>query len=137
MNKTSLSSLTSRLSTESESLAHIVLNRFNSVQLFEPLWTMALRHLCPWDFPGKNTGVSCRALLPGHQTQGSNPDLLHCRQILFLVRHQVSPGAHIGLCQMCVQRRRSEERVTQRPWGFLLPQEDPTKPSCAHVWDRV
>ena len=23
------------------------------------------RHLCPWDFPGKNTGVGCHFLLQG------------------------------------------------------------------------
>ena len=36
------------------------------------------------DSPGKNTGVGCHALLQGiFPTQGSNPCLLHCRQILF------------------------------------------------------
>ena len=35
---------------------------------------------CPWDFPGKNTGVGCYFLLQGiFPTQGSNPCLLHCR----------------------------------------------------------
>ena len=34
--------------------------------------------LCPWDSPGKNTGVSCHALLLGiFPTQESNPSLLH------------------------------------------------------------
>ena len=33
--------------------------------------------LCPWDSPGKNTGVGCYALLQGFfPTQGSNPSLL-------------------------------------------------------------
>jgi hypothetical protein len=37
---------------------------------------------CPWDSPGKNTGVGCHFFLQGiFLTQGSNPDLLHCRQI--------------------------------------------------------
>ena len=31
-----------------------------------------------WDFPGKNTGVGCHALLQGiFLTQGSNPSLFH------------------------------------------------------------
>ena len=35
------------------------------------------RVLCPWDFPGKNTGVGCHALLQGvFPTQGLNPRLL-------------------------------------------------------------
>ena len=42
------------------------------------------RFLCPWDFPGKGTGVGCHFLLQGILTiQGSNPSLLHCRQILY------------------------------------------------------
>ena len=40
------------------------------------------RLLCPWDFPGKNAGVGCQFLLQGaFLTQGSNPNLLYCRQI--------------------------------------------------------
>ena len=36
------------------------------------------RLLCPWDFPGKNTGVGCHCLLQGiFPTQGLNPHLLH------------------------------------------------------------
>jgi len=36
------------------------------------------RLLCPWDSPGKNTGVSCHGLLQGiFTTQGLNPCLLH------------------------------------------------------------
>ena len=41
------------------------------------LWPHGLwptRLLCPWDFPGKSTGVSCHALLKGiFLTQGSSP----------------------------------------------------------------
>ena len=36
------------------------------------------------DSPGKNTGVGCCALLQGiFPTQGSNPGLSYCRQILY------------------------------------------------------
>ena len=39
--------------------------------------------LCPWDFPGKNTGVGCQFPLQGiFQTLGSNARLLHRRWIL-------------------------------------------------------
>ena len=48
------------------------------------LWPARL--LCPWDFPGKNTGVGCHFLL-----QGSNVGLLHCRQTLYSLSHQGSP----------------------------------------------
>ena len=49
------------------------------VQLFcDPMdWSLPC-FLCPWDFPGKNTGVSCHFLLQGIcPIQGSNPYLLH------------------------------------------------------------
>ena len=47
-------------------------------------WTVAHRLLCPRDVPDKNTGVGCHFLLQGiFQTQGSNPSLLHYRQILY------------------------------------------------------
>ena len=50
------------------------------------------RLLCPWDSPGKNTGVGCHALLRGiFPTQGSNPGLPHCRRILHQLSHQGSP----------------------------------------------
>ena len=46
-----------------------------------------------WDSPGKNTGVGCHALLQGiFPTLGSNPDLKHCRQILYRLSHQGSPS---------------------------------------------
>ena len=46
------------------------------------------RLLRPWDFPGKNTGVGCHSLLQRtFPTQGSNPGLLHCRQILYHLCH--------------------------------------------------
>ena len=40
------------------------------------------------DSPGKNTGVGCHALLQGiFPTQGLNPVLPHCRQILCHLSH--------------------------------------------------
>ena len=44
------------------------------------------------DSPGKNTRVDCHAFLPGiFPTLGSNPGLLHCRQVLYHLSHQESP----------------------------------------------
>ena len=50
------------------------------------------RLLCPWNSPGKNIGVGSHFLLQGiFPTQGSNPGLLHCRQILYHLSHQGNP----------------------------------------------
>ena len=51
------------------------------------------RLFCPWDSPVKNTGVVCCALLQGiFPTQGSNPCLLRCRQILYCLRRSLGKG---------------------------------------------
>ena len=51
------------------------------------------RLLCPWDFPGKNTGVGYHFLLQGiFPTQGSNLGLPHCRKTLYCLSHQGIPG---------------------------------------------
>ena len=48
------------------------------VKLSAAPWTVATRLHCPWDSPGKNTGVGCHFLLQGtFLTQGSNPCLLN------------------------------------------------------------
>ena len=45
---------------------------------FQPYGLQPARPLCPWDFPGRNAGVSCHAFLHGiFLTQGSNSRLLH------------------------------------------------------------
>ena len=50
------------------------------------------------DSPGKNTGVACSALHQGiFPTQGLNPGLLHCRQILYHLSHQGSPTFSLHL----------------------------------------
>ena len=44
-------------------------------------------------FPGNSTGVDCHFLLQGiFPTQGSNPGLPHCRQMLYRLSHQ---GSHM------------------------------------------
>ena len=79
---------------KSESVSHSVIS--------DSLWPHELyptRLLCPWNSPGKSTGLGLLALL--HRifpSQGLNLGLLHCRQILYHLRHQgrrgVSQGAY-------------------------------------------
>ena len=87
-------------------LSHSVL--FNSLG---PQGLQPSRLLCPWDFPGKNTGVGCQALLQGiFPTQGSNPGLLHCKWILYQLSYQGSPD--IGI---------SSVQSLSRVWLFVTP----------------
>ena len=47
---------------------------------------------CPWNSPGKNTGVGSHSLLQGiFLISRSNSSILHCRQILYHLSCQGSP----------------------------------------------
>ena len=60
--------------------------------LCDPMDCSPTRLLCPWNSPGWNTGVdSCSLLHVIFPTQGSNPGLPHCWQILYHLSHQGSP----------------------------------------------
>ena len=59
------------------------------------------RLLCPWDFPGKNTGVGCHLLLQGiFPTQGLNLPLLYWQADSLPLKAVLSVGkcVHIRMC---------------------------------------
>ena len=69
---------------KSESVNHSVVS-----DSLRPHGLQPARLLCPWNSPGKNPGVRSHSLLQGtFPTQGSNPGLLHWRQILYYLSHQ-------------------------------------------------
>ena len=64
---------------------------FFSLEVMSGLQSTRLH--CPWDFPSKNTRVGFSFLLQGiFLTQGLNPGLLHCGQILYHLNHQRKPS---------------------------------------------
>ena len=64
----------------------------------QPHWLYPTRLLCPWDSPGRNTGVGSHSHLQGiFPAQGSNPGILLCRQILYHLSHHRSP-----VCLLCI-----------------------------------
>ena len=72
---------------KSESVSHSVISDSLQCHGLQPA-----RFLCPWNAPGKNTGVGCHSLLQGiFLTHELNPGLLHCRQILYCLRLQSKP----------------------------------------------
>ena len=75
------------------------------VQLFMTPWTVAhTRLLCPWNSPGKNTGVGSHFLFQGiFLTQGSSLGVLHWK-ILYCLSHQGSrtPSHSVHLLLLCV-----------------------------------
>ena len=72
------------LPISSRSVSHSVIS--------SSLWFHGQYLLYLWNSPGKNTGVGGHSLLQGiFLTQGSNPGLLHWRQILYHLSHQGNP----------------------------------------------
>ena len=70
--------------------------------LLHGLWSPRLHY--PWNSPGKNTGVVSHSLLQGiFLTQGLNPSLLHCRQILYHLSHQgrIHDRVYVVLVVIC------------------------------------
>ena len=69
------------------------------------------RLLCPWDSPGKNTGVGCHALLQGiFLTQGSTLCLLHLlpcppdRRVLYHQGHLICIKAWREICSQFLDK---------------------------------
>ena len=92
---------------ENSSEEHLVTtNTYNIVSVVRghsiPMWWSKSRSVLsnslrphglysPWNSPGQNTGVGSLSLLQGiFPTQGSNPGLPHCRQILYQLSHKGS-----------------------------------------------
>ena len=87
-------------------------------------------HLCTrlfWNSPGKNTRVSSHSLLQGiFPTQGSNPGLLHCRQILYQLSHQ---GRIKNKKQMCASQQLFHSIHGAPPVHFSL--------SLSSLWESL
>ena len=99
------------------------------VSLCDPHRLQPTRPLCPWDSPGKNTGVGCHFL-----PQGIFPTQVSCtasRFFFYRLSHQGSPKYICMLICICVfslkahltckQRLLSHcEKVSKHPWSQFL-----------------
>ena len=83
------------------------------------LWPIGL--LCPWNSPGKNTGVGCRALLQAiFLTQGLNPCLLLLLHWQAGSSLPVPPGKPIklhGVIKICIEKNWKELYLDKRYLG--------------------
>ena len=92
----------------------------------KPYGLQPTRLLCPWNYPGKNTGVGSHSLLQEiFPTQGSNLDFRHCRQNLYQLSHQGSTPFHC-----IVEWIRSSGSEPQSAPGLVFP--DCVEP--LHLW---
>ena len=107
------------ISTQSESCS-VMSDYLQTLELYSP-----------WNSPGQNTGVGSLSLLQGlFPTQGLNPGLPHCMQILYHVNHRGSP--RILKWVACPFPIRSSRPRTQTEVSCMqadsLPAEPPGKP---------
>ena len=102
-------------------------NVFSCVQLFANSWTISTTGSSGLgDFPGKNTGVCCHALLQEiFPDYGSNLGLLQCRQILYHLSHQGSPNNFVEIAKIVTSWNEhltfSRERPYQVLWIHSVP----------------
>ena len=117
--------------------------------------------LCPWDSPGKNTGVGCHFLLQGiFLTQRWNPGLLQCRQSPYQLSYKGSlshidcvtnyPGCSVSKESACNAGdrgdaastpgwRRSPGEGNGNPFQYFLPEKSHGKRSLVGYspWDHI
>ena len=94
------------------------------------------------DSPGKDTGVGCHALLQGiFPTQGSNPGLPHCRQILYHLSHWGSPeNDEISLSfsnSYCIEERLETKLLLKKKcYNMNIVQNSMRSWGICHVYSR-
>ena len=83
------------------------------VRLSTTPWTVVRQAPLSRDFPGKNTGMDCHFLPQGiFPTQESNPDHLHCGQILYLLSYEGSPRYRLDQFEFPEEGLNIDEVVT-------------------------
>ena len=86
------------------------------VQLFATLQAVASRLLCPWDSPGKNTGVGCHFLLQGIFP---NKELNPCLLCLLHWQADSLPLSHLGSLPIWLACYILKNHLIQRKAKFL------------------
>ena len=110
-----------------------------------PLWPPGL--YSPWNSPGQNTGVGSLSLLQGMvPTQGLNPGLLHCRQILYQLSYKGSPIEREEHCYSFISHWSSPSQVNMMVHGRWSLPEGPAEPltrsqprrwHCCCLWKHL
>ena len=90
----------------------------------DSLWPHGLQHtrlLCPWNSPGKYTGVLYHFLLQGiFPTQELNPGLPHCRQIMIsATREGKRPKGGGNLCLIFLVMSQNVHLISQSQYRSL------------------
>ena len=112
----------------------VVVESLSHVWLSATPWTVASQAVCPWDFPGKNTGVGCHSLLQGiFLDQGSNPHLLHWQAGSLSLSHQGSLSDSLA----CLLSRFSHVWLCVTLWTVALQAPLPIEFSRQEYWSGL
>ena len=107
--------------------------------ILRPQGLQLTRILCPWDFPGKNTGVCCHFLLQGiFLTQKLKSWFLHWQADYLPLTHQGNPVEYYSLIKMnkivsLFERWMDLESVIQR---WKSEREKQRLKINVYMWDR-
>ena len=102
----------------------VVVLAIQSYPTLRPHGLQPARLLCPWNSPGKSTGMGGRSLLQGiFPTRRSNPGLLHCRLVLYRLSywdalapsHLCNKGPRLGLFPKNISEVRSKAEMMCPP----------------------
>ena len=86
-----------------------------------PCGLQPARLLCPRNSPFKNPGVGCHSFPQGmFPSQGSNPGLQHCRQILYSLSHQGNHGVLIRQSFPSKPPMHNYHTTQEVSWGHAL-----------------
>ena len=120
----------------SKPFCYAMLSRSIVSDSLQPHGLYPTRLLCPWEFSRQNTGVGCHALLQGiFPTQGSNPGLPHCRQILYHLSHQGNLSVQFSLvAQSCPTLCNPMNCSTPGPSPHPSPTPGVHSNSCPSSW---
>ena len=90
----------------------------------QPHGLQPARLLCPWDFPGMNTGVGCHVFFGGlFLTQGSNLSLLHLlpwQANSLPLSHQISSIHHVTKSKGCLSYSKAANPFVQQGMDIIL-----------------
>ena len=94
----------------------VTLKLLSRVRLFVIPWPVrGAWLLCPWNSLDRNTGVGSHSFSRG-SSQGSNPGLSHCKQILYHLSHQGS-SFYVGSPSKCCSEHFRENLCL---WGCIV-----------------
>ena len=102
----------------------------------KPYGLQASRLLCPWNSPGKNSGVGSHfLLLEIFQTQGLNPNLLHWQA-------DSLPLSYLGSPQVCIRKKVKVESLSRvrffaTPWTVAFQAPPSVGFSRQEYWSRL